>query len=164
MDIDSNRFGDTHIVTVRGAVDSRSAGKLMDALCCCVTRPCRLLVVDLSSVTLMTRAGMRGFFVAAVLLRTQGGTLRLRGATQDVRKRLGERGFADLLSFEEPPAGERRRAAHEIVPLTSGRGRNVAAFSGTGCSGFVRTAATGNTMRPGADLSSPPYSIGRRPE
>ncbi|GGB23375.1 STAS domain-containing protein [Allosediminivita pacifica] len=152
MDIDSNRFGDTHIVTVRGAVDSRSAGKLMDALCCCATQTCRLLVVDLSSVTLTTRAGMRGFFVAAVLLRTQDGTLRLRGATQDVRKRLGERGFADLLSFEELPAnGPRRRAAHEIVPLTSRRGRNVAAFSGTGCSGFVRPAATANTMRPGAD-------------
>lgn len=88
------------IVNVAGAVDSHAAGRLYDVL---VERTCAgrtLLIVDLSGVHLMTRAGVRGLVVAAKLMQRARGDMRICGAQPSTEALLQSLGFHHLLKCD----------------------------------------------------------------
>ena len=72
------------VVSVAGDVESRTAGHLYDVLVECavenVGQGRTRLIVDLSGVESMTRAGVRGLFVAAKLMDAGRGEMRICGA------------------------------------------------------------------------------------
>ena len=88
------------IVGVAGAVDSHAAGQLNDTLLRCIADGAKKLIVDLSGVHIMTRAGMRGLIVAAKLMDTAQGEMRICGALRSVDVFLRSRGFTYLLTCD----------------------------------------------------------------
>lgn len=88
------------IIAVSGVIDSTGAGRLLDALVEGTLNGGHKLIVDLSDVTTLTRAGVRGFVVAAKLSITAGGTMRICGAAPSVEKVLRGLGYSYLLRFD----------------------------------------------------------------
>jgi len=88
------------IVRVSGAVDGRAAGPLYDALIDCVSAGRTRLVVDLSGVHVMARAGMRGLVVAAKLVLSARGEMRLCSASRSIESFLNRVGFNHLLKCD----------------------------------------------------------------
>ena len=85
------------IASVAGTLDRRAAGPLCDALSDCVACGARALIVDLGEVTCLTRAGSRGLVVAARLLHTAGGRMRICAAARPVETLIHELGYDHLL-------------------------------------------------------------------
>ncbi len=106
---------DVTIVSVAGIVDNRTAGQLFNALAGCIGRGSRKLVVDLSGVHVVTRAGVRGFIAAARLMQNAGGHLRICAAIPPVGAYLQSLGFSHLLkcdpTLREPLAQLRGRGS-----------------------------------------------------
>jgi anti-anti-sigma factor len=93
-------FDGVVLVRVEGVVDRLSAGRLYDTL----THAARLsskLIIDVSGVRDMTRAGVRGIVVAAHMLSRGGGQTRICGANPANRTLLQSLGYDHLLGFEE---------------------------------------------------------------
>jgi anti-anti-sigma factor len=86
------------IVSVSGAVDSYATGQLNDALVQCICEGAKKLIVDLSGVHLMTRAGVRGLIVASKLMDTAQGEMRICNAMRSVETFLQSSGFNYLLN------------------------------------------------------------------
>ncbi len=106
---------ETATFAVCGVVDSASAGQLLDAVvAACLNMSGKTLIVDLCGVTRMTRAGVRGFVVAAKLAQYRGGTLHITGARPSVESVLESLGYTHLFRFDQTQAGRAaiaRRAA-----------------------------------------------------
>nr|WP_261368357.1 STAS domain-containing protein [Pseudosulfitobacter koreense] len=89
-------------VAISGVVDSISAGQLLDeVVALCLKRSGTTLTLDLCGVTRMTRAGVRGFVVAARLARFRGGVLHVTGASPAVAALLDSLGYAHLFRFDQ---------------------------------------------------------------
>lgn len=105
MDLSFNGNKDTRIFAVCGVVDSASAGQLLDAIvAACLQASGKTLIVDLGGVAHMTRAGLRGFVVAAKLAKCRGGALHIRGARASVAGVLNDLGYNHLFRFEQEKA------------------------------------------------------------
>jgi anti-anti-sigma factor len=85
------------IVDVAGAVDSHAAGDLYDVLVERAGEGRTTLIVDLSGVHIMTRAGVRGLVVAAKLMKHARGEMRICGAQRPIEAFLKGLGFNHLL-------------------------------------------------------------------
>jgi anti-anti-sigma factor len=88
------------IASVSGVVDLYAAGVLYDALMGCIRKGDEMLIVDLSGVSRMTRAGTRGLVVAAKLLESGGGQMRICGAKPAVDAVMSGLGFHHLLHMD----------------------------------------------------------------
>jgi anti-anti-sigma factor len=88
------------LVEVAGAVDHNAAGKFYDALVETVGDRSTKLILDLSGVHLLTRAAARGLIVAARLLKSGSGEMRICGAAPPVETGLKSLGFDHLLKFD----------------------------------------------------------------
>lgn len=88
------------LVRVEGVVDSLSAGRLYDILARAVRTGETKLIIDVSAVQEMTRAGIRGIVVAAQMLSRHGGKTHICGANPASRLLLGSLGYDHLLSFD----------------------------------------------------------------
>jgi anti-anti-sigma factor len=100
MDLFVMPLDDILVVRVSGAVDRLAAGRLYDVLIKTITDRRAKLIVDLSDVYLMTRAGARGLIVAAKLLQSGGGEMRIAGAKRSIEAFLQDLGFTHLLICE----------------------------------------------------------------
>jgi len=112
------------VLSVSGAADSHAAGQLSDALVRCIAEGAKKLIVDLSGVHIMTRAGVRGLIVAAMLMDTAQGEMRICGALSSVDAFLRSRGFTYLLTCDASLQaslaelrGERREAEVPVIPI-----------------------------------------------
>lgn len=99
MKTSTTHFDDLTVVTVSGIVDSRGAGRLYDVLVDAAKRG-GTLVVDIAGMTRLTRAGVRGFIVAARLARGWRREMWIRNASSETEEVLSGLGFSSLLRFE----------------------------------------------------------------
>lgn len=88
------------IVEVDGIVDSNATGPLCDTLVEAVGDGWKKLIVNLAGVPYATHAGVRGLIVAARLLRTGRGEMRVCGANAATGKMLRGLGFHHLLKCD----------------------------------------------------------------
>lgn len=96
-------------LAVSGVINSSGAGQLLDAVvAACLQAPGETLVVDLTSVTHVTRAGVRGLVIAAKLAQYQNGALKIIGSRPSVDQALSRLGYNHL--FKHKPETEERRA------------------------------------------------------
>jgi anti-anti-sigma factor len=109
MELSIWNLDDIVVVDVSGVVDSRAAGRLYDALVERIGAGWKKLVVDVSDVGSLTRAGARGLIVASKLLNTAGGGMRICGADKSVCALLQATGFRHLLKLD-PDHGASMRA------------------------------------------------------
>jgi|GEM_PF-1583669 anti-anti-sigma factor len=90
------------LVKVEGVVDSLSSGRLYDILVRAVRTGMSKLIIDVSAVPDMTRAGVRGMVVAAQMLRRTGGKVLFCGASPATRRLLETLGHDQLFAFDDP--------------------------------------------------------------
>ncbi|MBW8640184.1 STAS domain-containing protein [Hoeflea sp. WL0058] len=100
MECTTRTTGSLSIVEIAGAVDSRSAGQLYDVLVDIVRDSQSKLIVDLSKVQSMTRAGVRGLVVAAKLLMPGRDKMRICGANRTTEDMLRGLGLDHLLNID----------------------------------------------------------------
>lgn len=92
--------GDILIVEVFGWVDRSAAGEFYDVLVGYVGSGWTKMVVDFTDVVMVTRAGVRGLIVAAKLLRSVQGEMRICVADDATTDFLNGLGFAHLLKCD----------------------------------------------------------------
>lgn len=109
------------VVSVSGVVDRNATGRLSDALVDCVRKGSGMLIVDLSQVRLMTHAGARAFIVAAKLMESAGGQMRMCGARIPVDIVLRGLGFNHLLKLDATLAA----SVEALVPNQFGQDGHV---------------------------------------
>jgi anti-anti-sigma factor len=90
----------TTIVRVSGVVDSCACGHLCDSLVQCVVEGRTRLIVDLSGVDQVTRAGLRALIVAAKLMKSRHGQMRICGPRDRVGQYLQNCGFSHLVKVD----------------------------------------------------------------
>lgn len=100
------------IVSVAGAVNSRTAGQLYDGLVERTHEGSSNLIVDLSDVHVMTRAGARGLVVAAKLMQSARGDMRICGAQPSIEGFLHKLGFHHLLKCDPTLEASLARLGH----------------------------------------------------
>lgn len=104
MDVSVSHQGNICIVTLSGLIDARTTGPLCDTLVAETRKGARHFVVDFARQTSITRAGIRGFVVAAKLLRGVRGEIRICGLTRDVDHFVRGVGFSHLLVLDDDRA------------------------------------------------------------
>lgn len=88
------------VLVVEGDVDSLAAGELYDTLVQAIMEGRPGLIVDMSKVGSITRAGMRGLVVAAKMGKPREGKLKIRcGGNRKVEQALEDHGFSHLFDF-----------------------------------------------------------------
>ena len=88
------------VVRVSGTLDSRASGYLYDVLVDSTGKGNTKLIVDLSGVQSMTRAGVRGLVVAARRLAPPRGGMRICGADPSIEALLQGLGHNHLLKCD----------------------------------------------------------------
>lgn len=119
MEISITLFDEHPLVEISGAVDSKAAGSLYDALTDCVGKAGATLIVDLSHVSHLTHAGTRGLIVAAKLMKSRRGEMLIRAAAPSTEAFLRSLGFDHLLTFE--PVLEAAKARTRLSPSSEAR-------------------------------------------
>ncbi|WP_172296834.1 STAS domain-containing protein [Pseudoruegeria sp. HB172150] len=109
MELSFDIIGEFLIFEVSGTVDRTAAGTLYDALVEQVQCGRDRLIVDLSRVTTLTRAGVRGLVVASKLLHSADGQMRICGADKSAEALLRSLSFNHLLKCD--PTREASMAA-----------------------------------------------------
>ncbi|MGB3245011.1 MAG: STAS domain-containing protein [Sulfitobacter sp.] len=115
----------TVIVELSGDIDLYAAGDVLNALVGSAQTAKRKLVVDLSGVQRITRAALRGFVVAAKLLQSQRGDMRICGANPSVEASLRGLGMDHLLKFD----ASRARSIAALSGVSARRANPRAALS-----------------------------------
>jgi anti-anti-sigma factor len=88
------------IVWISGVMDSRASGQVYDTLVQCIVEGRDSLIVELSGVPRISRAGARGLIVAARLIQPGRGCMRICGANASVESFLQQLGFGNLLKID----------------------------------------------------------------
>jgi anti-anti-sigma regulatory factor len=88
------------VIHLAGRIDARAAGPLGDLLVATVRSGDRRLAVAFSERTDLTRAGLRGLVVAATLMRSARGRMRLCGPAR-LGAFLHAESFVHLLPFDD---------------------------------------------------------------
>jgi len=91
---------DVLLAELSGTLDCMAASPVYDALAQRIDEATCRLVVDMSGVTRLTRAGVRGLVVAAKLCVTAGGKMRICGADPAASLLLNSLGFRNILRLE----------------------------------------------------------------
>ena len=126
-------------IAITGVVDASGAGRVYDCLveAACICR--EHLIVDVRGITKLTRAGMRGFVVAARLMQERKGRMRIVGASGSTAAILRGLSLNSLIKFDgavadvaAPPSspaaeevGNQPVVAVDWRPQTGGRGMST---------------------------------------
>ena len=100
MDIQRRQLDDITVVDLSGRLDSAVSGQVMDQLNGIVNEGAVKLIVNLSEVTYISSAGLRSLLVAAKLISSANGDLRLCRPNGLVTRILTESGFANLIRID----------------------------------------------------------------
>lgn len=103
------------LVRVSGTIDSRSAGPLYDDLVSAMAAGASKLVVDLSGICEIKRAGVRGLVVAGYSLSRRGGAMRICGASRETRAMIEGLGYGNLFRFDDSLATSLKALSVKIV-------------------------------------------------
>lgn len=101
MDILLRQLDGITMVDMTGRLDSSVSGQVMDRLNEIVNAGATRLIVNLKQVTYISSAGLRGILVAAKLIKSSNGEMRLCQPNDLVRKILEESGFANLVRIDD---------------------------------------------------------------
>lgn len=102
----------TLVLEFHGRMDSQTAGQTYDTLVALARSGHPNLVVDLSGVDCVTRAGIRGLIVAAKMLMAVGGEMRICGAGPRATELLLGIGYHHLLKLDGTRAQSLAILAH----------------------------------------------------
>ncbi|UUX48949.1 STAS domain-containing protein [Nisaea acidiphila] len=100
MEIQTSSIGETHVVTVSGAVDRAASGRFWDALISIARAGNVRMIVDITRVTVLSRPSMRSLITASKLLSCSRGELRVCGAQGLIGARLWSLGLNHLLNCD----------------------------------------------------------------
>jgi anti-anti-sigma factor len=100
IQIGITKIDDILLAELTGTLDCMAAGAVYDALVQPIDENTCRLIVDMSGVTRLTRAGVRGLVVAAKLCTTAGGKMRICSADAPATRLLNNLGFRHLLRLE----------------------------------------------------------------
>lgn len=92
------------VLELHGRMDSHTAGQTYDTLVALARSGHPALVVDLSGVDYVTRAGVRGLVVAARMLIVEGGEMRICRAGPRATELLLGIGYRHLLKLDDTRA------------------------------------------------------------
>lgn len=92
------------VVTLVGGLVASTSGAMVDALTQLVAWGAKKMLLDLSRVRIMTRAGLRGITVPAKMLQFSGGQMRIFGATDHVRDILENLSMPHLIHLHHTRA------------------------------------------------------------
>lgn len=101
MDILLRHLDGITMVDMSGRLDGSASGPVMDRLNEIVKAGGNRLIVNLKEVSYISSAGLRGILVAAKLVKSFNGELRLCQPNDLVRKILQESGFANLIRIDD---------------------------------------------------------------
>lgn len=101
MDMILRQFDGITMVDMSGRLDSSASGPVMDRLNEIVNAGANKLIVNLKQVSYISSAGLRGILVAAKLVKSSNGEMRLCEPNDFVRKILEESGFANLIRIDD---------------------------------------------------------------
>jgi len=101
MNILQRQIDGITLVDISGRVDSSVSGQVMDQLNGIVSSGVTKLVVNLKQVSYISSAGLRSILVAAKLVKSDNGEMRLCQPNDLVRKTLEESGFSNLIRIDE---------------------------------------------------------------
>lgn len=132
MHISITSIHDILIAELAGTLNCMAAGPVYDALVRHIDEETCRLVVDISGVNRLTRAGVRGLVAAAKLCVTHGGKMRICGADSSATMLLSNLGFRHILKLEptvesavmalSEPAEAPKRHAAPVPPDTWAEG------------------------------------------
>lgn len=88
LDVFLAHADDVLVATIHGDLVGRTTGILKEALREPISDGTRKLIVELSAVRTVTRAGLGGLIVASKLMQVDGGSLRICGADREAAKLL----------------------------------------------------------------------------
>lgn len=100
IQITITELDDVLLAELSGTLDCMAAGPVYDALVQRIDQTACRLIVDMTGVTRLTRAGVRGLVVAAKLCVTAGGKMRICGADPAASLLLNSLGFRNILRLE----------------------------------------------------------------
>ena len=89
------------LVDIAGRLDSSVSGQVMDQLNDIVATGVTRLVINLAHVNYISSAGLRSILVAAKLLKSASGEMRLCQPNDFVKRTLEDSGFANLIRIDE---------------------------------------------------------------
>lgn len=101
MEIRQRQANGITVVDMAGRLDSSVSGQVMDQLNQIVTTGATKLIVNLSGVNYISSAGIRSLLIAAKLIKSENGEMRLCQASGLVAKILNESGFTNLIRIDE---------------------------------------------------------------
>ena len=101
MDIVQKQLDDITIVDILGRLDSSVSGQVMDQLNEIVNSGITKLIVNLKQVNYISSAGLRSILVAAKLIKSINGEMRLCQPNDLVRRTLEECGFTNLIRIDD---------------------------------------------------------------
>lgn len=104
MNISIQSLDDITVVTIAGVADSKSAGKIYDALVAQLSAGAQTIVVEFTDTVILNRAGIRGLIVASKILQNRRGQMRICGAKPQDEQFLNSVSFRHLLTFDRDRA------------------------------------------------------------
>jgi anti-anti-sigma factor len=114
MPIEHRQEGDVTVVQLSGRLDSAVSGDVMDQLNALVNAGTTKLILNLKELTYISSAGLRSILVAAKLVKSANGEMRLCEPNGRVSKVLDESGFGYLIKID----------SHEGQSLAAFRGED----------------------------------------
>lgn len=100
MKVGKRQAGGVTVVTLEGRLDSSTSGDVMDQLVGFVNAGATRMVLNLKDLTYISSAGLRSILVAAKLIKTLGGEMRMCEASQSIAEILQTSGFSDLIRID----------------------------------------------------------------
>ena len=88
------------VVSLDGRLDSSASGQVMDELCGFVNAGSIMLILNLQKLTYISSAGLRSVLVAAKLVKTLNGDMRLCEANGLVSETLTTSGFSNIINLD----------------------------------------------------------------
>lgn len=104
MEISIRESSGVTVVDMNGSLDTRSLGYASEELNQLVKEGTTKLLLNLEQVNYVSSAGLRAILVAAKLLKTARGEMRLCSPNANVREVLEVSGFNSLLTLHETEA------------------------------------------------------------
>lgn len=100
MEVEHRQEGGVTVVQLSGRLDSSVSGEVMDKLNSIVNGGATKLVLNLRELNYISSAGLRSILVAAKLIKSANGEMRLCEPNGRVSKILDESGFSYLIKID----------------------------------------------------------------
>lgn len=124
----SHDEGPVHVIRAFGLVEMNASGLFSDTLIAAIKAGHRAIVVELSGVRHMSRAGARGLVVAAKLMQAMRGEMRIAGASGGVLTLIRHLGHESFLKTDDTLADSVARLTrpHMAAPYTLNYRKDIA--------------------------------------